>query len=1347
MKNANNFTEEYDYNTGIKLYGAVNNGVSTTGNEIKIDSTAVCLDFSGGTKLYRPHVDSGTILGPVETGYVFQLLQGSTVRWQARFIRSTYTKEVTGEDGQPTTETYVQKIINVNGKTTVTTNESSAYTAFQVSDFGTNTINLSDGTYTLKITRSYEWTHWKSILNMISYRSTSTLMGSLTIDTIAPVLTARGMTSGKTLASGTSTNEHVTITVSDSNHARLYYKTPSNGTFQSTTANSFTSGATNGLYTVYAVDSLGQKSEEFTFYYDDGVPIGTLYGGTATKTSGSYTNASYVKYTASDSYSGIANCYVKMPNTSYYTSYLSGTQLTTEGEYCFYAVDKSGNRSSVVTITLDKTKPTGTLYGGASVVSNGSVVNSQYIRFVPYDGIGLSATYVRKPGASLYVGYTSGTQFTDEGTYYFYSTDKAGNASTTYTGTLDRQIPAARLYVDDKPFGGGYTNGAHIRFECEETCYVKLPGSSTFVEYLSGAEYYKAGKYIFYGISEAGNSTGYYTVVIDRTVKSLTLNNVTGGKTNGDVILSWTDGDPELYAPIRTVTVNGKAYNKGESIYTIDKGVYEVVATDAAGNRWETSFESSKQNVLTKTLQKEYYEIYDINGEYFSFAGYESAFAFAVAREKLSVRTGEWNNVSWDTGIAMDAKDSVNAVNGTYFIYKKSGNADEEVAYFTSGRLNEVIAEYAKEGINHYYYWEKDPAPAAKGENLFSYSDGKTILADRIVLGENIGCLLDGEAFIGTNIEEEGKHALTVMDEWGNSCEYALTIVRKAPDILYTVDQGSGNTVTFDRTYYFKDKVTVSVSDKFDETAMFCVYDENGVLLGKLSLGETYSLTESGRYTAEAVNRFGKTETFTFVISRKAPKVEIIDNVNKKRLDIIITESGDGQSHIRTLEIYKSADNGETWVLLEKDDYGTAISVGTLSYAFRTTGLYKAILTDEFRTGIDAVAEQRDYIQPNPEGVLSGVENGGYTNRAVMFEWTDEAKVTLEKDGESLGYVSGQKLTENGEYVLTFENYDGYSVNYTFIIDTLFPEVSLVGAEDGGSVSGDVYVAFGEERLTAELFKDGESLGEYISGDIITENGAYRVVVIDLALNKTEVSFTIDKLVDFDVNVNDRGLANSVTVTAKEEVTVVLNKNGKAVEYALGDDITEPAEYVLVLMDNLGNRAEVSFVIVEPLVKEFKYNFDKVPNFERVVIGGEEKRLNYGTLELKEDGTYEVGVVVDGKTYTFTVTVDGTAPALILNGVENDGKTKGKVTFSDLSEAAEVRVYRNDAEIKCNLGDELTETGRYKVVVTDKCGNAAEYSFEIEKSASRWWIALIVIGGLAVVGCVTVFVLKKKEVL
>lgn len=1176
------------------------------------------------------------------------------------------------------------------------------------------------------------------------YYNTNSVV-SIYLDTIAPVGKVTN-SSGSTISNGGYTNKPIKYTATDTGGVSYYQvKTPGSSSWASYTSGTSLSSS-YGWYTFRAVDKAGNISDEYKVYYDAGVPTGTLYGGTTSKSSGSYTNASYVKYTASDSYSGIANCYVKMPGASYYTAYSSGTQLATEGTYYFYSVDKSGNQSSTVSITLDKTKPTGTLYGGSSIISNGGSTNASSIKFVPYDAIGLSATYVKKPGSSTYVAYTSGTQFTTEGNYSFYSVDKAGNQSSVYTITLDRQIPSAQLYVDGNPIdNNGYTNGAHIKFECGETCYVQTPDSEVFVSYASGSEFYKAGKYVFYGVDSAGNSTGYYTIVIDRTNKPLDLSGVIDGTADGDVVISWTDGDANVYAPVESVTINGKPYVNGETVYTIDTGVYKVVCTDAAGNVWETEFVSVKQNILTETLQKEYYEAPDAEGEFYSFATYDSAFAFAVEREKSFVRTGTWNNETWDTGIAMDATDAANAVNGTYFIYKKSGNPNEEVAYFTEARLNEVIAEYAAIGIVDYYFWEKEPATIADGENLFSYSDTKTILADSITFGENIGIVIDGEDFVGTVYEGEGKHLVTVTDSWGNTCDYNVIVIRRTPDIHYAIGEGSSNLVTFDRTYFFKDQITVSITDEFDEMAMFSVYDENGDLLGNFSLGETFTLSASGSYTVESVNHFGTSETFEIIISRDAPKVTITENADEKKLEINITASSDKESHIQTLEIYKSTDNGETWTLVEKDDYDNTVSLDKLSYAFRTSGMYKVVVTDEFRTGIDAVTEQITYVQPNPLGALEGVENGGYTNGAVSFVWTDEAVVTLEKDGEIVAYESGNKLTEDGVYKITFENFDGYTATYTFTIDTAKPEVVVSGAENGRTVSTDVKATISEAGLTAELFKDGNSLGAYVSDTVISESGSYTLVVTDLANNKTEVSFEIDKFVDFAINVNENGLSNSVTATANEDVSIVFTKDGEAAEYTLGDAITVPGKYTLALTDKLGNKTEISFEIVQPLVKEFIYNFDNTPGFEKALVNGEEKRLNYGTLELFEDGTYEVGTVVNGKTYNFVVTVDGTAPTLTLTGVENGGATKDAVVLSDMSETADMKVYKNDVEISYNLGDELTEEGIYKVVLTDDCGNVTEYTFEILHSMNGGAIALIIIGVLLVAGVIVLVVIMRKK--
>ena len=373
------------------------------------------------------------------------------------------------------------------------------------------------------------------------------------------------------------------------------------------------------------------------------------------------------------------------------------------------------------------------------------------------------------------------------------------------------------------------------------------------------------------------------------------------------------------------------------------------------------------------------------------------------------------------------------------------------------------------------------------------------------------------------------------------------------------------------------------------------------------------------------------------------------------------------------------------------------------------------------------------------------MENGGHTNGTVSFAWTDEATVTVKKDGKQIEYASGKKLTEDGAYEIAFANFDGYSTTYTFVIDTAAPEVVLDGVTGGGSVSGDVSITFEGEGLTVELFRDGNSLGAYVSGTVIAEDGAYRIVVTDLAQNTTEAEFTVDKTVDFTIDVNDKGFSNFVTITANEEVTLVLTRDGEVVEYKPGDAITEPAAYTLSVTDMLGNKAEMSFTIVEPLVQKFEHNFDETPGFEKALVNGEEKRLNYGTLELFEDGTYEVGVVVSGKTYTFTVTVDATAPTLKLEGVENGGATTGGVILSGLSEAAEVKVYRGEEEIEYKLGEELTEVGVYRIELKDSAGNSTVYTFEIQSSLSGGIIALIVIAALVLVALVVVIIIRKRK--
>ncbi len=317
---------------------------------------------------------------------------------------------------------------------------------------------------------------------------------------------------------------------------------------------------------------------------------------------------------------------------------------------------------------------------------------------------------------------------------------------------------------------------------------------------------------------------------------------------------------------------------------------------------------------------------------------------------------------------------------------------------------------------------------------------------------------------------------------------------------------------------------------------------------------------------------------------------------------------------------------------------------------------------------------------------------------------------------------------------------------YEFAIDTKGPELLLEGVKMQGKTQTNVSVHYTETEFMAKLYKDGEMVGDYVSGTAISETGSYVVRITDSANNTSEVTFMIDKTVDYTVNVNDKGLANTVTLSANEEVFISLTKDDAVLDYALGTELTTPGKYSVTIQDVLGNSESFTFTIIQPKVSAFTHNFDDVPGFEMVVMNGAEKRLNYGTLELFEEGTHEVGVIVNGKTYTFTVEVDATAPILTLNGVENGGSTKDGVTITDISEVADVKVYVNGKEISYKHGDILKSAGDYKVVVTDECGNFTEYTFEIEKTVSGATIALIAIGGVALVGGIVFFVLKKKKV-
>lgn len=1239
----------------------------------------------------------------------------------------------------------------------------------------------------------------------------------------------------QTVKSGASTNaEYVTFAAIDNfGIYGLFVKRPGSNNFEKFTAG--THFENEGLYEFYAEDFCSARTDTLTIILDTSAAVGQIYAGSTKVTSGAVVASDYVSFIASDNMSGVKRLLVRSPNQMDFTEYESGRKLVEQGTYLFKTEDFAGNISDTYSVVLDRTPATITAYSHNKVVAFGTAINTEYIILTAEDEVsGVEGIYVKLPKAKDFTLHIDGTRITTEGTTICYALDLAGNKSdeweitidrgcpmgiiivngqtipiggytnndfsftaqdsitnitraeiqigdgnwenyildttiprisenTTYsfraydaannvsnivTVTLDTRSPTGQLFADGNVIAAnGYTNADRIYFEAYDVnladCFVLLPGAKTFVGYTSGALYSASGKYEFYCQDKSDNRSATYRVVIDRTPKAITLNGVSDGICNADVIISWANIAAESTAPVITVTVNGQNVANGETIRTVNNGKYRVESTDAAGNLWATEFVSESKDILTVTVNNEWWEAADSNGKYYAYETRKNALDAATNRERLSIRIGEWLSEEWDQGIMMDAADSVNAARGRYFIYKKSGDASVEVAYFTEERLNAVIREYAEVGIKHFFYFEGKPSPSAPENDIYSLNTQGVYIADKIELREGLRITINGEHFEYTFFTSAGTHVAVIEDGWGNRNEYTFIVVRELPQIKLSV--GGGDYASIDKdVYYLKNSVRVTITDSNDEYAMFCVLNENAETIAMLCAGEETELTQSGKYIVRAVNHLGQTEELIIYISLEAPVIEFAEQATDKQLHVVIVASTDNFAELQSIAIYKSTDS-VTWAQLTEDDYGTGIGVSNLIYKFRTSGMYRVVIEDIFRTGFEAVENTCAYVQPAPEGALNGVENGGCTNGSVSFVWIDEAIVTLIKNGETVSYASGTMLTEDGIYKLILENYDGYEEVFNFVIDTVPPEIVINGYKNGGTVSGDVSVTWNEKGLFTELYCGDKFVGEYENGVLITEGGNYRIVITDNAGNISEAVFVIDKSISYFAEVYDNGAFNEVTFSADEELTIQVTKDGEDVVYIFGETIKTPGVYTAILTDAFGNTLAMNFTVVHSLSQRFFHDFSGVAGLERIEVNGELQELTNRKLTITASGIHTIAVIVDSKAYTFITEVDGDAPTAKLNGVGHNSSTKTEVSLTDLSENAEVSVFINNEKIDYRIGGILSELGHYRIILTDPCGNETVYEFDIIFALNTSAIVLIVLAIVVLTGLVFLIIFIRRK--
>lgn len=147
----------------------------------------------------------------------------------------------------------------------------------------------------------------------------------------APTYTLKA--GGSTISSGSYTNKQVVYTATDANLSYIRYKRPNYSSYSTSYSSTYTiaTTATNGWWYFYAVDSKSQSSSTVSVFLDTLLPEGTVTDTSGTIIPNEGYTFSAVKYTATDSGSGVSGYQYKKPGATSWSSYTSGTAVTGTG--------------------------------------------------------------------------------------------------------------------------------------------------------------------------------------------------------------------------------------------------------------------------------------------------------------------------------------------------------------------------------------------------------------------------------------------------------------------------------------------------------------------------------------------------------------------------------------------------------------------------------------------------------------------------------------------------------------------------------------------------------------------------------------------------------------------------------------------------------------------------------------------------------------------------------------------------------------------------------------------------------------------------------------------------------
>ncbi|MBR0306668.1 MAG: hypothetical protein IIX07_07650 [Lachnospiraceae bacterium] len=239
-------------------------------------------------------------------------------------------------------------------------------------------------------------------------------------------------------------------------------------------------------------------------------------------------------------------------------------------------------------------------------------------------------------------------------------------------------------------------------------------------------------------------------------------------------------------------------------------------------------------------------------------------------------------------------------------------------------------------------------------------------------------------------------------------------------------------------------------------------------------------------------------------------------------------------------------------------------------------------------------------------------------------------------------------------------------------------------------------------------------------------------------------TITVDEENDFSIisSVAD-GMFTNYVVTIETNIPEGLSlfRNGTLMENPDLSGLKQFGHYVL----QYEGRKILEFRIVEEYTTLRSFQTPNGFQMVNVTVDGVPAEFQYDGVQLNAEGLYEVSYVCDATKvlYTFTTTVDRTAPVLALSQLDENGRSNEPVDISDREPFSTVKVTIDGMEKEAT--DLLKERGEYVLTISDRAGNSNTYHFKIGMYLNGSSIAFVMLLLSVVLGVIVYVIVSAKR--